>query len=147
MANMYTALALPPRDELAARYNSGMSQSEVGATYGVSQKVIHSWMRRLEIPSRVPIKRNQRGASNSSWRGSEAAYAALHYRVSGARGKPCRCEHCGDSKPATRYEWANVSGNYADVNDYIRLCKRCHVHFDDVPAKSSATQRARKATK
>jgi hypothetical protein len=144
MANMYTAMALPPREELAARYNSGMSQAEVGATYGVTQKVIHGWMRKLDIPARVPVKRNQSGASNSSWRGDEATYAALHYRVYVARGKPKHCEHCGKTSPSARYEWANVSGNYADIHDYIRLCKKCHIHFDEVPAKSSATQRARR---
>ena len=144
MANMYTAMSLPSREELAARYNSGMSQAEVGATYGVTQKVIHSWMRKLDIPARVPTKRNQYGASNSSWRGDHATYAALHYRVSGTRGKPNHCEHCGTTSPNARYEWANVSGNYADIHDYIRLCKKCHIHFDEVPAKSSATQRERR---
>jgi hypothetical protein len=145
MANMYTAMPMPPREELAELYNSGMSQAEVGASYGVSQKVIHSWMRRLEIPSRVAKKRDQSGENNTSWRGADATYAALHYRVSGARGKPSYCEHCKSTDARKRYEWANVTGDYADINDYIRLCKKCHIHFDNVPSKSAETQRSRRA--
>lgn len=52
-----------------------------------------------------------------------------HERVYQARGMAATCEHC-HTTTAKRYEWANISGNYADVNDYISLCPLCHFKFD-----------------
>lgn len=56
-------------------------------------------------------------------------YTTIHRRVYRDRGKAKICEHCHrlDQK---RYEWANVSGNYYDVNDYIQLCTKCHRKMD-----------------
>ncbi len=107
----------------------GMSQVEVAAELGITQKVVWRLMRRHEIPRRPQIKRDQRGSKNSTWRGDDAGYAAMHYRVAAVRGKPRECEHCG-TKAAIRYEWASRTGNYADVTDYIRLCASCHSRFD-----------------
>jgi hypothetical protein len=81
------------------------------------------------IPERRPaIKRDQAGANNSSWKGQDATYTAFHLRVQVARGKPSRCSACDCTEG--RFEWANLTGDYADVNDYIRLCTRCHRRFD-----------------
>lgn len=145
MGNMYTAMPVPPKADLEAHYNSGLTQEEVGHIYGVSQRQIWKWFKRLGIKSRAQVKRNQWGANNSSWKGAEATYAAFHYRVQAVRGTPNFCEHCKSTDPQVRYEWASVSLKYDDVNDYIRLCKRCHIHYDGVPAKSSATQRERRS--
>lgn len=41
------------------------------------------------------------------------------------------CEVCGTVDPSKRYEWANVTGDYADVeHGYRRMCCRCHRKFD-----------------
>lgn len=52
-----------------------------------------------------------------------------HKAVYTARGKPSYCEHCG-TKEERMYHWANISGRYEDVNDYIRLCVPCHTRYD-----------------
>lgn len=81
------------------------------------------------IPERRPaVKRNQAGAANDSWKGDAAGYAALHLRVATNRGKPSLCERCGTTEG--RFEWANLSGNYQDTNDYARMCVTCHRRFD-----------------
>jgi len=65
-----------------------------------------------------------------AWKGEDAGYRSLHARVERVRGKADHCERCGLTDPAARYEWANLTGNYADINDYASMCKRCHVRYD-----------------
>ena len=108
----------------------GYSQVETAAELGVSVKVIYRLMKNHDIPRRRKIKRDQRGPRNSSWRGDNATYKALHYRVYSERGNPRECSRCGHSDPESRYEWANLTGNYSDVNDYERMCVSCHRRYD-----------------
>jgi len=112
-------------------YNSGMSQKELAVYYKISQPQICRIMKKLGIKSRVAKKRNQYGSNNDSWKGNKASYAALHYRVEKVRGKPSKCSMC-ETEKAKRYEWANMTGRYEYVYDYIRLCKSCHSKFDNV---------------
>ena len=117
-------------ERVKALYGSGLTQVEVAKVIGSSQKVVWNLMRRHQILRRRQVKRNQFGSNNSSWKGSDAGYAALHLRVQVARGKPSLCEYCGRHDQDTRYEWANLTGNYADVSDYARLCVSCHHRMD-----------------
>lgn len=66
---------------------------------------------------------------NDTWKGDAAKYAALHLRVQRVRGKPSKCEVCGTTT-AKRFEWANMTGNYADPMDYKRMCCSCHHKHD-----------------
>lgn len=123
-----------PRDyppEMVARvrelYASGLTIKEVQAQLP-GCKVQHL-MSRYGIPRRPAIKRDQRGENNHMWKGTEANYQALHLRVAAARGAPKRCSACEATDPG-RYEWANLTGRYDDVTDYIRLCVLCHRRFD-----------------
>lgn len=118
-------------EAVASAYAAGASQEEVAAELGLTRKVVWRLMQRHELPRRPPIKRDQHGENNSTWRGPKAKYAALHYRVEAARGKPSRCEECGTTT-AKRFEWASLTKNYADVNDYRRLCTSCHKRFDRI---------------
>lgn len=130
MANKYTAMPIPPKCDLEKLYNDDfMSQKEIGEKYNTTQRVVYTWFRKLEIKTRIPFKRNQKGENNSSWKGDNATYAALHYRVEAKRGKPHFCEACGNMN-ATRYEWVNLTGNYQDTMDYARMCVPCHRQYD-----------------
>ena len=110
-------------------YETGMTQSEVAAELGTTQKVIWGLFNRNGYKSRVAKKRNQIGENNAYWGGKtgEVGYAALHYRVEKSRGKPNTCVMC---ESTTKCQWANVSGRYDNVFDYIRLCISCHSIFD-----------------
>lgn len=121
----------PSLEQVVSLYETGMTQSEVGKQLGVSQKVIWGIMRRENYTPRTATKRNQSGDRNTSWKGDRATYGAFHYRVQGIRGKPSVCSMC-ETTSAKRYEWANMTGNYASVYDYVRLCKSCHSRFDGV---------------
>ena len=133
MANKYTALKVPPKTDLESLYfDDFKTQKEIGIIYGTTQKVVYSWFRKLGIQSRVPYKRFQSGPNNDSWRGDNATYAALHYRVQSQRGKADHCEVCGTSDSGKRYEWANMTNNYSDLNDYMRMCCSCHKKHDKI---------------
>lgn len=115
--------------QVRSLYEAGHTQDEIGAQLGLSQKVIWKLMINHDIPRRPRIPRNQSGANNGNWKGNKADYAAMHKRVEAARGKPAHCSVCDTTKP-TRYEWANLTGRYDDMHDYVRMCVSCHRRFD-----------------
>jgi hypothetical protein len=116
---------------LRALYENGMSQTEVALELGVTQKLVHSAMKRLGIPARVAAKRNQSGEANHMWKGEDASYKAFHNRLTAAKGQPQRCEECGTDDSSKQYDWANLTGNYADMSDYRRMCRSCHWRYDE----------------
>lgn len=133
MANKYTAIKIPEKQDLEYLYNElFMSQKEVGKVYGTTQKVVFSWFKKLGIKYRVAYKRFQNGSYNDNWKGDKATYAALHYRVQSARGKANKCEECNRRDDGISYDWANQTGNYADIWDYKMMCRSCHYKLDGV---------------
>lgn len=96
-----------------------------------------------EIPARLVSL--PRGSNHHLWKGNDVGMGALHKWVERNRGKPNQCEHC-TTTDANRYEWANISGQYKrDLSDWVRLCKKCHIAFDDVLRKSWETRHAQLA--
>lgn len=122
----------PPElvEQVASLYGRGLTQGEIAVEIDMSQKVVWNVMRRHGIRARPAVKRDQSGSKNAMWRGTNAAYAALHKRVEKERGRPAVCERCGRSGPGRVYEWANLTGNYADTSDYERMCRSCHRIYD-----------------
>lgn len=122
----------PP--ELVARvrevYAAGHTMRETAEIVGTTVKVLQRLMPRHGIDRRGTVKRNQRGEANHSWRGDAAGYKAVHLRVAAERGKPSECSECGRTDDGTRYEWANLTGNYHDTSDYARMCVPCHRRYD-----------------
>jgi len=117
-------------DKVRALYEGGMTQEEVGKEIGVSQKVIWKLMLRSGLKARVAAKRNQSGSANSYWKGDNANYQALHRRLYVRFGKPSKCARCG-TETAKHYDYANLSGQYHDINDYMPMCRSCHWKFDE----------------
>lgn len=121
--------------EMLKLYEGGYSQTEIAAASGISQSRICIMLR--STPGYIPrsrAKRNQMGPNHPLWGGTNITYKAAHLRVSRYRGQPQHCEMCGDSSPGPRrgkYDWCNITGNYHDVNDYKRMCRKCHRSFDD----------------
>lgn len=72
------------------------------------------------------------GDKNSIWKGDKVGYRVLHLWVERYLGKPRFCEECRSSNLKPRqYQWANISKKYKrDLNDWIRLCTKCHTDFD-----------------
>lgn len=123
----------PP--ELVARVRQlyqveGHSMRETAELAGTTIRVLQRLMPRNGITARPAIKRDQRGPLNTSWKGDQARYQAMHLRVEAARGKPSHCSACDSTDPEARYEWANLTGHYEDTHDYVRLCTFCHRRLD-----------------
>lgn len=66
------------------------------------------------------------------WKGQNCSYASLHHWIARKLGKPDKCEFCKrDGLKGKFIQWANVSGAYhRNLEDWIRLCTKCHYHFD-----------------
>lgn len=140
MSNKYsTALE---KDKVLALYNAGLTQSEIAQSLGTTQKVIWRFMKNNNIKARIPAKRNQYGSNNSSWKGENALYGSFHQRVKYGRGKAkdYGCSVCGTKDNNKSYDWANLTGNYADITDYVPMCRSCHRKYD---AHKVVTQDAR----
>jgi DNA-binding transcriptional regulator LsrR (DeoR family) len=115
---------------VADLYASGKTQAEVAQAVGLSQKVVWNVMRRAGISARVAAKRNQMGDANHLWKGDDAGKQALHRRLYARFGKPRACQICGTSDPAKAYDYANLTGRYEDLNDYMQMCRSCHWRYD-----------------
>ncbi len=73
---------------------------------------------------------SKRGKNHPAWKSDAAqlTYMPQHTRVYRERGKASVCIFgCQGRK---RYEWANLTGNYADTADYAQMCTSCHRRFD-----------------
>ncbi len=114
---------------LRVLYLGGKTQQEIADEFGVSQKSIFKAMKRHGIKTRVAAKRNQWGENNHSWKGDDASYQALHRRLYSRYGKPRICGVCGTTK-AKNYDYANLTGKYEDIEDYLPMCRSCHWKFD-----------------
>lgn len=108
-------------------YSSGLCQREVAERLGIGDKVVWLAMKRHGMPAK---RRGKRKEQAPLWKGSGAKYNALHKRVMEARGRPKLCEVCGTSDPSKKYDWASLTGKLDDVNDFKRMCRMCHWHYD-----------------
>ena len=132
MTNKYTKTPLPDKQEIEQLYKKGMTQNQIAEYYKTTQKVVWRWMRDLKIKSRVPRNTNQDKENNPNWKGNKAGYAALHYRIYKAKGCPKKCEECGTTDKKKRYQWANLTGKFEDIDDYKRMCQSCHAKHDKI---------------
>lgn len=110
-------------------YYEGRTQCEIAEILGVSQKSIFKAMRRNGIKSRVAAKRDQFGEKNHAWKGDKAGYAALHRRLYSRFGKPSKCSVC-NTEDAKNYDYANLSGEHENLDDYAPMCRSCHWKYD-----------------
>jgi uncharacterized protein YlaI len=75
------------------------------------------------------IKLSKLGQKNPMWVDRPKHLPTLHTWVRRNKPKKELCEHCNE-KPA--FDLANVSGKYLrNINDYIWLCRSCHMIFDN----------------
>lgn len=68
-------------------------------------------------------------------------YSTVHHRVYRARGPAASydCEHCGG--PALDWAWLHGKDGMSP-DDFMPLCRKCHVAYDGNGDKSVATRRA-----
>lgn len=68
---------------------------------------------------------------HNSWKGADAKYSAFHMRVRRAFGAAKEHECAAVFCDKRAQHWANITGNYNDVGDYLPLCASCHKVFDN----------------
>lgn len=70
--------------------------------------------------------------------GEDVTYHMLHVWVARNLGKPKLCKFCG--KTEGKFDWSNISGEYKiDLQDWQRLCHKCHMEYDNVAEKRKNT--------
>lgn len=111
-------------------FQENNTQSEIADRFNVTQKIVFRWFKSLGIKSRVAAKRNQSGEKNHMWKGDNASYFAFHVRVRKQNGKANKCDQCGRSDSGIRYDWANKTGKFNEISDYVMLCRSCHFKID-----------------
>lgn len=116
-------------------YLDGYGMSDVARLTGVSPSYVkcHLVQEGIKIRPRglySPRSKPRGGANHPRWLGDQVGYAGAHVRVRKARGAPQECSRCGISGPGRQYDWANLTGNYLDVNDFARMCQTCHKRYD-----------------
>lgn len=83
---------------------------------------------------RANISKAKLGARNGQWRGDEVGYQAAHVWLRKYFGTPKYCENCnGQNAKSEYFDWAHLPGrgNHSRVReDYIRLCRSCHIRYD-----------------
>jgi hypothetical protein len=76
MSNQYTYSVPFTEAEIFHDYCTlQMSQAEIAAKYGTSQKVVWNAMKKMGVPTRIAAKRDQKGQNNSSWNGGRILVA------------------------------------------------------------------------
>ena len=130
MVNQYTMRERPTKERLTELYNSGLTQSELGEMFGCRGGTISKWFKAMGIQARVPKNTNQDGEDNASWKGDDAGVPALHKRLKKLKGSAYKCDECGRDDDAGTYDWANLTGNYIDMDDYMMMCRSCHSKYD-----------------
>lgn len=85
------------------------------------------------------------GEKSPHWKGDKVGYAALHDWIVRCLGQPDACSHCLKSGlKGKQIHWANKSQQYRrDLNDWIRLCARCHKKYDEHLKKPAVRAYAR----
>lgn len=118
-------------DLIAIRYAAGESSEVIAESLGCAVRTVFLRLRKAGVSSRPQGKAAKpSGERSATWRGPGVSYVQLHRRVANVRGRPKECTQCGTTRPDAHYDWANLTGNYEDVNDYARMCRSCHIRFD-----------------
>ena len=74
------------------------------------------------------ISEAMKGEKHRLWKGEKVGYKSLHQWLQRELGKADICYFC---ESTFNVEWANKSHKYIrDLNDWIKLCKKCHHKYD-----------------
>lgn len=115
--------------EVRELYEGGLSQQQIAARLGLSRDAVRAVMAVGRVTTRPDASGT--GTLNVNWKGADAGYRALHSRLERARGRARRCACCDSTEPGRLYEWANLTGSYGLLSDYVPMCRNCHRRFDN----------------
>ena len=125
--------------EIKSLYDGGFSFSMIQKHFGFSKKKTQNIIKRSGAKARTKKEAALYGDKNPNWKGDKAGYTALHDRITVRKGKANRCDRCG-ILGAKSYHWANMTGNYHDLDDYTPMCQKCHFEYDRVWQRALETK-------
>lgn len=120
----------PSRQELYDLYIvKGLSEERIAKLKGCSSKPVETAIAKYRIPRQTNRRAPAVGPQNPSWKGSRAGVLAMHLRVYRVRGRAAdgKCSMCDTAQAK---DWANLTGDFENVYDYIRACRKCHKYLD-----------------
>jgi len=88
------------------------------------------------------FKKKISGENAHHWKGNNAAYSTIHIYLVKHNGRATHCENPDCQGKSRRFEWALKPGHQYthNIEDYLQLCKSCHVLMDmssETPKKIS----------
>ncbi len=86
--------------------------------------------------------RGPRGEADPRWRGDDASYFVKHEWLNRHFPKTGRCDQCG-AEGKTHYALRHGLEYTRNREDYLELCPRCHVRYDDIANRAWTTRRRR----
>lgn len=120
-----------PTSRIKRLYEQGLNMRQIGELLGVHAQTICKHMKSHGIQARAKgTVGHHWDEAHHHWKGDAASYQALHTRLHRRRGLPQHCEVCHLDDPNKTYDWANLTGKYADISDYKRMCRSCHRRYD-----------------
>ena len=76
------------------------------------------------------------------YKGDAAGLVAKHHWVKRRKQKTGVCSRCGERRYT---EWANIDHKYSrNLDDYIELCKPCHIKHDGTHKTPSGWNKGKK---
>lgn len=96
---------------------------------------------------RIPWNKGKslpKGEKANNWKGDDISYIGIHAWLRRTYGKAAKCENpkC-EAEDVKRFEWALKKGfEYERKREnFIQLCKSCHVEYDDVLRRGWKTKK------
>jgi hypothetical protein len=103
----------------------------------LKKSLAHIGFKHTEKSKKLMKDISKKDAESPNYKGENAGYFAKHKWVTLWKGQPSLCEMCGTIK-AKKFEWANIDHKYRRVlEDYIRMCTSCHLHYDNERRKKA----------
>lgn len=88
----------------------------------ISESITEHWKTRE--------RRDQSGSNNPNWGGSDASSNGIHTWLRKNVPKVGVCSKCGKEGKTDRAFLHHPAQHTRNVEDYVELCRSCHVRFD-----------------
>jgi hypothetical protein len=120
------------KERLKILVHEGKGLNDLSQIMGRTKESIRKMIKRTGL--KLKYKYDNSGDKHPNWKGDSASLSSIHVWIRKHKPDNGICEVCG--KTNCRIECANISGEYRrDVEDYMYLCRSCHVAFDKIMPK------------
>lgn len=102
------------------------NKNNVGGTSSKGYKHTEEAKKRISEAAKI----NQLGENNSGWKGDRVKYVSVHVWLLRHYPKTGSCEFCGKVGKTDHAYKHNPEPYTHNREDYLELCRGCHVRFD-----------------